>query len=218
MCGQENQIWAASAREGRKPLLTTCKHCGARLSRPPQARQSRCLDWLVTRCYFQPFFVYHSKCLKTIAMADFQQICHPHILPKSRFNRPFVSVIDGTLPIFGERHLPGCQVSVVQSQDPAGGSILLLGDVLCNRKPQLPVCNGLHVSIQQWLNECEPLLSCGGQILLLWRKILRRWHTIETAQFRCSYTERTLHRIIERNQPESICIFEQYTVNLTVSR
>ncbi len=63
--------------------MTTCKHCGARLSRPPQARQSRCLDWLVTRCYFQPFFVYHSKCLKTIAMADFQQICHPHILPKS---------------------------------------------------------------------------------------------------------------------------------------
>ena len=74
----------STAREGRKPLLTTCKHCGARLSRPPQARQSRCLDWLVTRCYFQPFFVYHSKCLKTIAMADFQQICHPHILPKSR--------------------------------------------------------------------------------------------------------------------------------------
>lgn len=27
--------------------------------------------------------MYHSKCLKTIAMADFQQICHPHILPKS---------------------------------------------------------------------------------------------------------------------------------------
>ena len=68
--------------------MTTCKHCGARLSRPPQARQSRCLDWLVTRCYFQPFFVYHSKCLKTITMADFQQICHPHILPKSHFLEP----------------------------------------------------------------------------------------------------------------------------------
>ena len=61
-----------------------------------------------------------------------------------------------------KRHLPGCQVSVVQSQDPAGSGILLLGDVLCNRKPQLPVCNGLRVSIQQRLNECEPLLRCRG--------------------------------------------------------
>ena len=75
--------------------MTTCKHCGARLSRPPQARQSRCLDWLVTRCYFQPFFVYHSKCLKTITMADFQQICHPHILPKSPIFEYFDALLVG---------------------------------------------------------------------------------------------------------------------------
>ena len=33
---------------------------------------------------FSALFVYRSKCQETIAMADFQKICHPHILPKSR--------------------------------------------------------------------------------------------------------------------------------------
>ena len=77
-----------SQKQKQRSLLEASVECvgrknAASLPRPPQARQSRCLDWLVTRCYFQPFFVYHSKCLKTITMADFQQICHPHILPKS---------------------------------------------------------------------------------------------------------------------------------------
>ena len=83
--------------------MTTCKHCGARLSRPPQARQSRCLDWLVTRCYFQPFFVYHSKCLKTITMADFQQICHPHILPKSLSETALKEYKEKTVEVVGEK-------------------------------------------------------------------------------------------------------------------
>ncbi len=69
-------------------------------------------------------------------------VCSPQREPLrrkiERFNCPFVGFIDSSFPIFGERHLPGCQVSVVQSQDPAGDSILPFGDVLCDGKPYLP--------------------------------------------------------------------------------